>query len=89
MTDPAPPGPTDADLDPARFATHWYEGRGFRQAYVHEGRGGVPVLLRPRLARDQAHLVAGDRAARRGRVRGDRPRPAGLRRERRPARRLR
>ena len=38
-------GPTAADLDPARFATHWYDGRGFRQAFVHEGRGGVPVML--------------------------------------------
>jgi pimeloyl-ACP methyl ester carboxylesterase len=34
-----------ADLDPSRFATHWFDGRGFRQAYVHEGVGGVPVLL--------------------------------------------
>ena len=34
-----------ADLDPGRFATHHFEGRGFRQAYVHEGVGGVPVLL--------------------------------------------
>ncbi len=38
---------TDAspDTDPGRFVTHWYDGRGFRQAYVHEGQGGVPVLL--------------------------------------------
>ena len=40
-TDPAPV----AELDPARFATQWFDGRGFRQAYVHEGRGGTPVLL--------------------------------------------
>ena len=37
--------PVSADLDPDRFATHWFDGRGFRQAYVHEGIGGVPVLL--------------------------------------------
>jgi len=41
MTDPDP----DLDVDPRRFETHWFEGRGFRQAYVHEGRGGVPLLL--------------------------------------------
>jgi pimeloyl-ACP methyl ester carboxylesterase len=34
-----------ADLDPGRFATHRFAGRGFGQAYVHEGVGGVPVLL--------------------------------------------
>jgi pimeloyl-ACP methyl ester carboxylesterase len=34
-----------ADLDPGRFETKWFDGRGFRQAYVHEGLGGVPVLL--------------------------------------------
>jgi pimeloyl-ACP methyl ester carboxylesterase len=37
---------TDAvDIDPARFETHTFEGRGFRQAYVREGIGGVPLLL--------------------------------------------
>ena len=36
---------TDPDLDPSRFRTHRFDGRGFRQAYVHEGAGGVPVLL--------------------------------------------
>ncbi|MBI2704486.1 MAG: alpha/beta hydrolase [Actinobacteria bacterium] len=34
-----------SDLDPERFSTRWFEGRGFRQAYVREGTGGVPVLL--------------------------------------------
>jgi pimeloyl-ACP methyl ester carboxylesterase len=34
-----------ADLDPVRFATRVVEHRGFRQAYVHEGRGGVPLVL--------------------------------------------
>ena len=34
-----------ADLDPDRFATHWTEVRGFRQAFVHEGLGGLPLLL--------------------------------------------
>jgi pimeloyl-ACP methyl ester carboxylesterase len=35
----------DGELDSARFATHSASRRGFRQAYVHEGRGGVPLLL--------------------------------------------
>ena len=34
-----------SDLDPGQFETHWHDGRGFRQAYVHEGAGGVPLLL--------------------------------------------
>jgi pimeloyl-ACP methyl ester carboxylesterase len=34
-----------ADTDPTRFAVQRWEGRGFGQAYVHEGRGGVPLLL--------------------------------------------
>jgi len=33
------------DLDPDRFVTHVFTGRGFRQAYVHEGVGGIPVVL--------------------------------------------
>ena len=33
------------DLDPARFEARRFDGRGFVQAYVHEGQGGVPVLL--------------------------------------------
>jgi pimeloyl-ACP methyl ester carboxylesterase len=33
------------DLDPARFVTHHLEHRGFTQAYVREGGGGVPLLL--------------------------------------------
>lgn len=37
----APP----AHLDPDRFPLHRYAGRGFEQAYVHEGVGGVPLLL--------------------------------------------
>lgn len=32
------------ELDPKRFATRTYEGRGFRQAYVREG-SGHPLLL--------------------------------------------
>jgi pimeloyl-ACP methyl ester carboxylesterase len=39
------PGPLDPDLDPGRFAVHRWAGRGFDQAYVHEGRGGLPLLL--------------------------------------------
>ncbi len=34
-----------ADIDAGRFATRWFDGRGFRQAYVHENPGGVPLLL--------------------------------------------
>jgi pimeloyl-ACP methyl ester carboxylesterase len=33
------------DIDPDRFAIKRFEGRGFRQAFVHEGIGGVPLLL--------------------------------------------
>lgn len=33
------------DIDPSRFATDFFEGRGFRQAFVREGIGGVPLLL--------------------------------------------
>lgn len=36
---------SDTDLDPQRFGTRWFAGRGFRQAYVREGEGGVPLLL--------------------------------------------
>ncbi len=35
----------DPDHDPARFATHVTDRRGFDQAYVREGAGGVPLLL--------------------------------------------
>jgi pimeloyl-ACP methyl ester carboxylesterase len=34
----------DRDLDPGRFAVRRYDGRGFGQAYVREGEGGVPLL---------------------------------------------
>lgn len=33
------------DIDPKRFRTHLAAPRGFKQAYVHEGKGGVPLLL--------------------------------------------
>ncbi|MGE5595636.1 MAG: alpha/beta fold hydrolase [Hyphomicrobiales bacterium] len=33
------------DLRPERFRTHFTTVRGFRQAYVREGEGGVPLLL--------------------------------------------
>jgi len=33
------------DLDPDRFAVAHYDERGFRQAYVRVGDGGVPLLL--------------------------------------------
>jgi pimeloyl-ACP methyl ester carboxylesterase len=35
----------DADTDPGRFEVHRFGGRGFQQAYVREGVGGVPLLL--------------------------------------------
>lgn len=35
---------TDPHLDPDRFVVHTFEGRGFRQAYVRENPGGVPLL---------------------------------------------
>ncbi len=38
----APPPP---DLDPDRFRVHRFGGRGFSQAYVREGAGGVPLVL--------------------------------------------
>jgi len=34
-----------SDVDPLRFQVHRFDGRGFSQAYVHEGVGGTPVLL--------------------------------------------
>ena len=40
-TSSTPPRP---NLDPERFTTHWSEVRGFRQAYVREGAGGVPLV---------------------------------------------
>lgn len=33
------------DIDPSRFATYRFDGRGFAQAYVHENTAGVPLLL--------------------------------------------
>lgn len=33
------------DLDPNRFEVHHFDGRGFGQAYVRAGEGGVPLLL--------------------------------------------
>ncbi len=35
----------NADLDITRFATRYASPRGFRQAFVHEGIGGIPLLL--------------------------------------------
>jgi pimeloyl-ACP methyl ester carboxylesterase len=34
-----------ADLDPERFVIHRASPRGFQQAYVREGTGGIPLLL--------------------------------------------
>lgn len=33
------------DLDPGAFSTAATSVRGFRQVFVHEGRGGIPLLL--------------------------------------------
>jgi pimeloyl-ACP methyl ester carboxylesterase len=35
---------TEADIDPDRFAVRFATRRGFRQAYVREGAGGVPLV---------------------------------------------
>ncbi|WP_063045178.1 alpha/beta hydrolase [Nocardia pseudovaccinii] len=35
---------TLTEIDPSRFAIHDHYGRGFRQAFVREGVGGVPLL---------------------------------------------
>ena len=40
----APHPPSPPDLDPHRFPVHAASPRGFRQAFVHEGLGGVPLL---------------------------------------------
>ncbi len=47
MSDRAAPDPatTTADLDPDRFAVDTCRARGFAQAYVRQGAGGVPLLL--------------------------------------------
>ncbi len=34
-----------ADIDPARFTVHRASPRGFAQAYVREGAGGMPLVL--------------------------------------------
>ncbi|TPG32464.1 alpha/beta fold hydrolase [Mycolicibacterium hodleri] len=34
-----------SDTDPTRYRIRWFAGRGFRQAFVHTGVGGVPLLL--------------------------------------------
>ncbi len=34
----------DLDIDPARFTVRHADPRGFRQAFVHEGAGGVPLV---------------------------------------------
>ena len=34
-----------ADCDPTQFVTHFANPRDFQQAYVHEGVGGLPVVL--------------------------------------------
>lgn len=36
---------TEPDVDPGRFTVHRSSRRGFSQAYVREGVGGVPLLL--------------------------------------------
>jgi pimeloyl-ACP methyl ester carboxylesterase len=37
--------PVEVSLDPGRYAVRSFDGRGFRQAYVHEGAGGLPAML--------------------------------------------
>jgi pimeloyl-ACP methyl ester carboxylesterase len=36
--------PTDPDIDPGRFDVHHASPRGFAQAFVREGAGGVPLV---------------------------------------------
>jgi pimeloyl-ACP methyl ester carboxylesterase len=36
---------TDPSLDPSRFPIRHFDGRGFRQAFVRVGDGGLPILL--------------------------------------------
>jgi pimeloyl-ACP methyl ester carboxylesterase len=36
---------SEADVNPQRFQIHTASPRGFRQAFVHEGSGGVPLVL--------------------------------------------
>ncbi len=43
MTD-SPADRPPADIDPGRYATHIVDPRGFRQAFVREGAGGVPLV---------------------------------------------
>ncbi len=43
MTD-APLDRLPADIDPGRYATHFADPRGFRQGFVREGAGGVPLV---------------------------------------------
>ncbi len=33
------------DLDPNRYVVQRFDGRGFSQCYVHEGIGGIPLVL--------------------------------------------
>ncbi len=80
----APGSSLSPELDRTGSPTPLVRRRGFRRAFVHEARRRPPAAG-ARLARDQADLVEGDRAAVRGRVRGHRPGPARLRRsDRRP-----
>jgi pimeloyl-ACP methyl ester carboxylesterase len=39
-----PPAELPAEIDPRRFPTHVANTRGFRQAFVREGIGGVPLI---------------------------------------------
>ena len=86
----SPPPPCHLRTRVPRVATVTDAGRfpverttlpgGQEIAFVRAGAGRLPASARARMAGDEAHLVAQHRAARRRRLRGDRPRPARLRR---------
>ena len=68
-------------LDPGRYSLERRRGAPGRRARLGPGgRGRLSAAAGPRVAGDEAHLVAQRRAAGRGGLRGDRPRPARVRR---------
>ena len=76
-------------LDGSAFPVERSRCRGRARARVRApGSGRLSASARPRLAGDQADLVAQHRAARPGRLRGDRPGPSRLRGLRPRSRRL-
>ena len=75
---PQPPTPAPGEFTVQRSVVRDGLAIGVRA----RGRRRVPAAPAARLPRDQAHLVAQHRPAGGGRLRGHRPRPAWLRRQR-------